>query len=113
MVALALSASSMILMTLSSSPWVCRFSLGTPDQPNHSSDLVPPPRRCYPVTCHAEGTTRLRVAAAGIGLEHCAVTGDGVRRALEYDWPCLVLVVPVPTDRAHPQLPTEGQVWCP
>jgi len=41
------------------------------------------------------------------------VTGDGVRRALEYDWPCLVFVVPVRTDQAHPQLPAEGQVWRP
>src|SRR5271170_8367901 len=47
MVALALSASSMILMTLSpsplgraGSPWACRVSLGVPGQPNHSSDML-------------------------------------------------------------------------
>src|SRR5580700_9996607 len=47
MVALALSASSMTLMTLSPS-WACRFSLGTPDQPNQSSDLVPVPEVLSP-----------------------------------------------------------------
>jgi hypothetical protein len=41
------------------------------------------------------------------------VTGGGVRRALEDDWPCLVFVVPVRTDRARPQLLAEGQVWRP
>jgi len=60
------------------------LSLGVPGQPNHSFDPVPVPEvlSLSPATRKgppAEGCCR------GIGLQHCAVTDDGVRSALECD----------------------------